>query len=82
MVSVIAESAKTMGDWRAAAWLLSHRHKKRWADKPLMKVESVAVATVAESAMNLSELTDDQLAKYEIFLNSLSADGAANDESG
>lgn len=91
MVSVIAESAKSMGDWRAAAWLLSHRHKKRWADKVAARPD-VAVAAVGgglvlpnngrESVVNLSSLSDDQLAKYEIFINSLAADDeSANDES-
>ena len=59
-------------DWRASAWYLSHKFRKRWGDNQQVDIGNAdnKPLQVVQQSFDLSALTDTQLAAYENYIKS------------
>jgi transposase-like protein len=65
----------TQPDAKPAQWLLSRRFRERWGDKMALDVETVD----GGKKMDLSKLSDEQLAAFEAMLEIVTVGGEEED---
>ena len=63
-------------DWRASAWYLSHKFKKRWGDNQQVDIGNAdnKPFQAVQTSFDLSKMSDRQIEAYEKYLETLTDD--------